>query len=289
MGKGQMMQTEKRTMSPLVFYMLVSTITSAIFVLPVSLVFLLVNTGDNLTVILIAAVFLFRGPMVGIATIFAKQFSREIHLKAIGVNHARLVGFLVGAILGGVIAKLIGGIVGALLFYFLGHWIGPKVSYAVADWIERYYDVPEIPQDNVSAEGRGIFPSVYSLLFPFVFILIGFLLDYYHFVVDFPPEYLPVARVAAIVLSCIAIGFPWLLKYLALREARVKKKPSIDFLFVGVVLSITPTIFGLLLFFFGASMLEFIAFAVVSEIAGVIWLVYESRDKTEHLSASGES
>jgi hypothetical protein len=278
------MQIEKRAMLPWVFYMLVSTITAAIFVLPAGLGFLVANIGDDLTVILITATFLFRGPVVGIASIFAKQFSREIHLKVIGANHARLVGALVGGILGGVIAKLIGGIIGALLFYFLGRWIGPKVSTAIANWIERYYNVPEIHRDRVPAEGRGIFPTAYFLVLPFVFIFLVLLLNRNYILVDFPPEYLPVARGIAILLSIVSIGAPWLLKGQILREAQKKQVAPPDFLFLGVGFSLPPMIYGFLLFLFGASIPEFIAFAMVSEIASVLWLVYESRQRLKKFS-----
>ena len=47
--------------------------------------------------------------------------------------------------------------------------------------------------------------------------------------------------------------------------------------------SVAPMIYGFVLFLIGASLFEFIIFAGVSEIAGIIWLVYESRNRIEEL------
>ena len=286
---GQDMQTEKRTMAAWVFYTLVSAITAVIFVLPASLVFFAVHFWDNAAVTIFAILFLLKSPVMGWGVgVFIKRFTKEMKLRGLGWYHARLVGFLVGAALGNEIANGIGAILGALIFYFLGRWAGPKVSYAVAAWIERYYKVPGIHMDRVPAKRESMPPSVVFLLALLIFILVGFLVDYFDIGRPFLPEYLPVARVIAIVLSIVMVSLPWLLKYRAMRETQTNKQHPVDSLIVYVAFSIGPAIYGLILFFLGAALFELIAFVAASEIAGVIWLVYESRNRVEDLSVSEE-
>ena len=204
-------------------------------------------------------------------------------MKGFGLFQGRLGGLFVGGMAGFEIGNGIGAILGALIFYFLGLWIGPKVSKEIANWIERNYDVLEVQTDQVAPKERGIFPSAYVLLFPFVFVIFGFLLKGIPIDVDFDPQYLPVARIVAVMFSLLTIGSLYWIKYLMVREMKIKETPAIDLLFIGTFFSVAPMIYGFILFLIGASLFEFIIFAGVSEIAGIIWLVYESRNRIEEL------
>ncbi|MBN2501218.1 MAG: hypothetical protein JXB38_10600 [Anaerolineales bacterium] len=276
------MQTEKRTMAPWVFYTLVSTITSAVFGLIGLLGLLLAGILSVLAAMILAIMYLFLGIIIGLGIgAFAKRLTKEMKVKGFGLFQGRLAGLFVGGMVGGEIANCIGAVLGALAFYFLGRWMGPKVSCAVANWIERSYIVPEVQPDRVVSKGTGVFPSVFFLMLPFFFLFVEYMVSYFQIEADFMPEYLTVGRVIAILISALVLGLPWLLKFKARRDIQSDKLHPIDFPFFGVVLSIIPSFYGFILFFFGASMLEYIPYAAVSVIAGIIWLVYESRNRTE--------
>ena len=221
-------------MSPWVFYTLVSTITSAVFGLIGLLGLSLAGILSPLAAMILATMYLFMGLIIGWSIgAFTKRFTKEMKVKGFGLFQGRLGGLFVGGMAGFEIGNGIGAILGALIFYFLGLWIGPKASKEIANWIERNYDVLEVQTDQVAPKERGIFPSAYVLLFPFVFVIFGFLLKGIPIDVDFDPQYLPVARIVAVMFSLLTIGSLYWIKYLMVREMKIMETPAIDLLFIG--------------------------------------------------------
>jgi len=274
------MSIEKKPISPLIYYSIVSTLTSVLFVSVSTLAFILTNFFNNFVIIIIAVVFLLKGPLVGLyLTAYAKRSTKETTLKVLGMYHGRIICFIAGVAIGSSLANGIGAIVGALLFYFLGRWLGPVISIGIANQIEKNFQIPEKQEAEVHSVSskKSIFPLAYYLLLPLFFVLLAYLFKYFDIQSDIASEYLPFARMIVIALSVFSIGAPWLLKNHLKITPQTDNKNVIDLSLLGMAFSIVPVIYGFFLFMMGATILELASFAGISIISGVIWLLYLSK------------
>jgi hypothetical protein len=281
-------QSSKRTISPLSYFILVSSLTNLTFL--VVGIFILALFSVKLSSILLAILIfllLWKGALVGLVSWFwyKRANNKEFLVKFIGIYLGRffgifLGGFLVYRIFGRLQqSETIGFLVGAFAFYFAGRWIGSKLSVLIGRQLDTAISVPEMQIAQQAADPKSIrrFVSVgyisYGVLFPLLLVALGFVMEYFEVPIGFLPEFLPISRIIIIGLSIFSIAAPWLLKnrwrnkYKALTPS-----PESMIYWLGLVFSIVPAMYGFILFFaMGASILELFLYAVASSIAATIW------------------
>jgi len=273
----QPMTLEKRTISPIIFYTLISIITAVVFVsLTISTLLLTDFLNDTATYI-IAVLFLFKSLVTGLyMTTFGKYSGKEILLKVIGMRNGQMLGFIIGAAIGSIIWKGYGTIIGGLLFYFLGRWVGIKISFFTADLLERVFQIPENNVDMTSPSEKKkafLFNHIYLLL-PLFFIVITLLLNIFNIQIATISNSLPVARLVIYTLSIVSVAVPWILQYSMEFSPQKYQKTKAYLPQLGGIYSIIPSIFGFFLFIMGAPIIEIICIACFSFIFAVIWLRY---------------
>lgn len=272
------MQTDKKTISPLLYFILVSTILNLIFVSTGTLILIVTNIIDTAGVLIIAFIFLLKGPLAGLYTkLFAKGWKKELILKFLGIYHSRIISFFAGVAIGFHIAKGPGAIVGAILFYFLGRWIGPKLSVKIAYQLEKIFQVElEEFEAYQPSQKKRLLSAVFYLLFPTIFIIIAFAFEYFNIRTVIAPDYLQYARLVFIFLTVFFIGSPWFIKNRVkfgtnTTVATSGNKPVINLFQVGLSMLILPGFFGFILFLMGGSIIELSCFVGVSMILIIIW------------------
>jgi hypothetical protein len=236
------MQNEKRTISPLLYYLLTAGLTNLVFVVVGAIVFVLLSPtlkSDPILIGVIIFVLLQKSLIVGYVTYsFHKQgkFDKVWGTKVIGFYFGCLFGLLIGAFIGSKIAGGIGALIGALIFYFVGRWIGFRAGFIIGRMLDNNLPVAEISEKVVSQ------PSLFKRSFVIAY---------------------------AIVLSLFSLVAPW---FIQRRMSQQQISNSVFSLFwLGLALSVAPVVYGFFLFILGASIIELGVFAVVSSFATIIW------------------
>ncbi len=242
---------------------------------------------SGLGLIIIVFLLLWKGALVGFVSWFShkKANNKDFLIKFIGVYLGRFFGIILGGFLGYEIANalkqsnLIGFVIGALAFYFAGRWMGSKISILIGAQLDKFLSIPE-PQATVNIADTKLtsrFASMgfilYGVIFPFLLVIIGLLMNYFEVPIGYLPELLPVSRIVVIVFSVVSISTPWLLKsqWISKYQTMASSPESIVY-WLGLVFSIVPAIYGFVLFLaMGASIIEFCFYAVASSIAAIIW------------------
>jgi uncharacterized membrane protein YdjX (TVP38/TMEM64 family) len=141
------MQSEKRTISLLSYYLLVSSLTNLVcLVITVVLLSLLppIEKFDKVTII-IAAIFLFiKGLLVGLVIHYYPnqlKYDQVFRTNFIGFYWGRLYGLILGAFLGAAVWNWLGAIIGALSLYFIGRWLGPMTSRQIGNLLELAWPI----------------------------------------------------------------------------------------------------------------------------------------------------
>jgi len=229
---------------------------------------------------------LWKGALVGFLSWLwnKKTNNKDFLVKFIGIYLGRFFGIFIGVFLGARISDvfkqsgIIGFIVGALVFYFAGRWIGPRVSSMIGRQLDKLFLVPEL-EKAIEAKPPSRFFSIgfaiYFVLLPWLLVVIGLLMNYFVFPIGTLTEYLSTSRFIAIALSVFSIFAPWLMANRMLVKFQAVTSSSESAVYwLGLTLSIVPTIYGFILFIvMGASIFELIIFASVSSIASIIWNV----------------
>lgn len=197
-------------------------------------------------------------------------------LAVTGHLEGRVVGLLAGGILGAKYAGWIGAVAGAIGLYFLGARIGSKISLAIGNRMGLLGGTSQaaeppvaLPSSRLKAWlGLGIGVILPLLLFASSLFLhrAGYRAQEY-------AQALPTARLIVIALSIGTVLIAWLIRW----RARVKSwgqagSLELPVFFIGAGASMAPALYGQLLFMaFGASMLEVLAFTLVSCTSGIAW------------------
>jgi len=281
------MESKKIAVKPFLYYMLLSSLTNLVYLVIglIAITFFSLNIKGEVAVILVI-VLVWKGALVGFITwVYHRQsHNKEFAVKFIGLYLGRFFGILIGGFLGVRIANLVmqrlefvGFIIGALSFYFVGRWIGATISFAISGQLDKVISIIENEQPLVSVEKASLFKRIaliiYTVVLPLLFVIIGVLINYLGIDFDTFVEFLPAARIFAVVLIVISLFYPWFI------TKRLLIKPQINissskavFYWLGLSLSIVPLVYGFFLFLvFGASIIELCVYALISSIAGIVW------------------
>jgi len=279
------MQSKKKPVSPLLYYVLISSLTNLAFIMVGIAVLALFSLKlTSIAVQIIVFLLLWKGALVGFVTWIShkRSFHKEYLMKFIGIYLGRFFGIFVGGFLGVRIsailkqADLIGFIVGALAFYFAGRWIGSRVSTIIGGQLDKVFFVPETEKIVEAKSSKGFFSIAFALYFvilPWLLVTVGLLMNYFDLPIGTLTEYLSISRIIAIALSAYSICAPWVLenRWLVKIQA-VTSSPESAIFWLGLTLSIVPALYGFILFIaMGASILELSIFAAISSIAAIIW------------------
>jgi hypothetical protein len=282
------MQSERKQVSPLLYYTLLSGLTNLTFVVFGVVIFALSSLRiiDNIIVIVLTILVLWKGFLVGflIWFFFKKTHNKEFGVKFIGHYLGRFFGIFIGGFLGLRIAHLVrladitGIIVGALAFYFIGRWIGPKVSIAIGGQLDKLFSFADTPESQKVIEGKSpksLFLVLFIIIFPLSFVAIGLMMNYFGIPVGYLNDWLPISRIVAIGISIFSICYPWLMRKRWLNKLQhTISSPDLITNSLGLSMSVVPTIYGFYLFFvMGASIIELCLFASASSLAAIIWIV----------------
>jgi hypothetical protein len=270
------MEDKKREISLVFYYVLIAGFTNLVFLAVGILVSILLKLSETL-IIIVLIILLVKSGVVGFVTWALhrqSRINREFAVKFIGMYFGRFYGLIAGAILGAEIAKGIGAIVGALLFYYIGRWLGSKISISISKQIENVFALQEkqVGAAVKATHSKKYFSTLYIVFFPLFFVFIAYLFNYYGIQINYPVGWLPIARAIAIVLSIFSIFYPWIMR----RQWKAKilsneVSPGFDVFWIGLTLSVVPVIYGFVLFFLGASILELCFFAIASSGAAILW------------------
>jgi hypothetical protein len=282
------MQSSKRTIPPLLYFILISSLTNLTFLvagIALLALFSVKLSGFGLQIIIF--LLLWKGGLVGLVSWFShkKANNKDFLVKFIGIYLGRFFGIFVGGFLGARIsdmfkqADIIGFIVGALAFYFAGRWIGSRISTLIGAQLDKVLSIPEsqatvnIADTKSTSRFATMGFILYGVILPFLLVIIGLLINYFEVPIGYLPELLPVSRIVVIVFSVFSISAPWLLKsrWISKYQAMTSSPESIVY-WLGLVFSIVPAIYGFVLFLaMGASIVELCFYAIVSSIAAIIW------------------
>jgi hypothetical protein len=155
------MQSQKRMISPLLYYLLTAGLTNLVFVVVGATVFFMSSPTLKIDPVLIGViifVLLQKSLIVGyVMYSFHKQgkFDKVSGTRVVGFYFGRLFGLLIGAFIGSKIARGIGALIGAIVFYFLGRWVGFKVGFVVGRLLDRSLLVAHTADDyNLEQNGK---------------------------------------------------------------------------------------------------------------------------------------
>ena len=149
------MQSSKRTVSPFLYFILISSLTNLVFLLigMVGLALFSVKLS-GIGLLIIVFLLLWKGALVGFVSWFShkKANNKDFLVKFIGIYLGRFFGIIIGGFLGYEIAdtlklsNLIGFVIGTLAFYFAGRWIGSKISTLIGAQLDKVLSIPDLKQ-----------------------------------------------------------------------------------------------------------------------------------------------
>ena len=175
------MQSSKKTISPLLYFILISSLTNLAFlVIGIVLIALFSVDLSGIGLQIIIFLLLWKGGLVGFVSwyLHKKANNKDFLVKSIGIYLGRFFGIFIGGFLGYRIfdtleqLDVIGFIVGALAFYFAGRWIGSKVSILIGKQLDKVFSIPEMQvagkfADTKSASRLGSIGSIfYGVILP---------------------------------------------------------------------------------------------------------------------------
>ncbi len=171
---------------------------------------------------------------------------------------------------------IIGFIVGALAFYFAGRWVGSKTSITIGSLLDKVFSITKTEEQEKVVEAKpliSVFLAMYIVVLPLLFVVIALLLKYYDVPLGYHIEWLPISRLIAIALSLFSIGYPWLMRKRWLKRFQsITSSPETIISRLGLVLSIIPSTYGIILFVgMGATIIELCIFAMTSSFMALIW------------------
>jgi hypothetical protein len=284
------MQNERKAIAPFLYYTIVSSLTSLVFIVVGLFVFTLlsyrITNAFAITVILV--LLLWKDVIVaGFMTWSFHKYSdnKDFAVKYIGLYLGHFYGIFIGGFLGARIANLlgladiIGFMIGALALYFIGRWIGSRVSITIGDQVDKVVSLKEYQlKDKVvkATPRKQVFLFLYFVVLPWLVVIIALLLNYFDIAGNYLIEWLPIARIIAIVLSVLSICFPWLMRKRQFIEFQSStSSPGSVAYWLGLSWSVVPVIYGMFLFLaMGVSIIELCLYAMASSTAAIVWSIY---------------
>lgn len=272
------MQNAKRTISPLLYYLLTAGLTNLIFVVVGATIFLLLSPTLKFDPILVGAIIFVlvqKSLVVGYVTYSLHkqgQFDKVWGTKVIGFYFGRLFGLLLGAFLGSKIVGGIGALIGAIGFYFLGRWIGFRVGFVVGRLLDKNLPIADMSEKVVArtTPPKRLLVIMYAAILPLLMLLLGIFFKFNQ--IQFAttsPDMLHLTRILLILLSLFSVIAPWLM------QSRIWRKQipyrAFNLFWLGLALSFAPVMYGFVLFTLGASIIELGVFAVTSSLGAIIW------------------
>jgi hypothetical protein len=114
------------------------------------------------------------------------------------------------------------------------------------------------------------------VVLPWLVVIIALLLNYFDIAGNYLIEWLPIARIIAIVLSVLSICFPWLMRKRQFIEFQSStSSPGSVAYWLGLSWSVVPVIYGMFLFLaMGVSIIELCLYAMASSTAAIVWSIY---------------
>jgi len=279
------MPNQRHSMPLLIYYILVSSLTTLVLTAIAALLhdlFFPEPLFDTSTIVIILIFLLFKSILLGfVLHSMHKQgrVNQASGTRFIGYYYGRLYGSVMGALVGGHVASVVGFIVGGVLFYFAGRWLGSKLSNLIGCLFD--HNLPDADKTELVVarplRSRRFLITVYAGIFPILWVLMALYFKSADITIGATPSpWLATARWVVIAISIYSIAAPWLIK----RQMSRRRKPirPIDMFWLGLGLSVIPTIYGFFLFLMGASIVELGCFAVASSLAAIIW---STKSKTE--------
>ena len=273
------MPGEKRTMSLLYYYLLLSGLTNLVFVAIWAILFFLAPEAelDPLTATLLLFFLILKSLLVG-TLVHAAQKRGSVDLvsgtRFVGMYLGRFFGLILGAYAGARLAGLVGAIAGGVLLYFAGRWVGPELSKLIGHLLEHNLPANDAAGflANRPLPARRLLITLYAVVFPLLLLLVAVYLRGADITFEgFPTGWLPTARWVVIAISMYSLAAPWLIKRRMSKNP--KPIPFIDMFWVDLGLSLVPAIYGFILFTLGASIVELGIFAAVSSVAAIYWSI----------------
>jgi hypothetical protein len=278
----------QRTISPLLYFILVSSLTNLTFLIAgIALLAPFSVNFSSAVLQIIIILLLWKGVLVGLVSwlIHKKANNKDFLVMFIGMYLGRFLGILIGGFLGARILnsykqpEIFGIIVGALAVYFVGRWIGAKVSIQIGRQVDKVFYIKETQEagNTLYIKFSNKFASlafiVYGVILPLLFVFLGLMINYIQIPINYHTEFLPISRVIVIVLSILTICLPWLFKNRWLNKYHAMKSPPESvFYWLGLTFSIFPVIYGFILFMaIGISIIELCLYAAVGSISAIIW------------------
>ena len=202
---------------------------------------------------------------------------KKVILKGGGL----VLGHLVGLVLGGLLGLRYGGvawaIVGAIGLYFIVGQVGSRISFAIGTEVDRLTAPSRKPTyQNTTrlAKPKASFLFTYGAVIPALFMVAAVFLKTSAFTMAQYSGGLSTARVLAVALSLSSIVLAWLLRTAWMtkhRKSLLSRRASTSV--TGLVLSLTPAVYGFLLFCaFGISLAELGVFTVTATLASMLWV-----------------
>ena len=281
------MQSERKQISPLLYYILLSGLTGLTFVLVGVIAFILSSLKiiDNAILIVLTILLLWKGVLVGFLMwfFFRKFHNKEFAVKFIGRYHGRFFGLIIGGFLGLRIANVLGLediifiVVGALALYFFGRGVGSEVSITISGQLDKLFSITETQQSQKVVEAKPpkrFLLALYIIVIPLLFVVTGLLINYFDIPIGYLNELLFISRIILIPLAILSICYPWLMRKRWLNKFQsTTSSPGLATSWMGLSMSVVPSVYGFILFVgMGASIMELCFFAASSSIAAIIWI-----------------
>jgi hypothetical protein len=185
-------QNNRKEISTLLYYMLLSSLTSIVFIVAGLVLFALssLRITDPIGIVIISALLVWKGALVGFVTwsFHKKSHNQEFAVKFIGLYLGRFYGTFIGGFLGARIAgmfrqaDIFGFIVGALAFYFAGRWIGSTTSVTISGLLDKVFSITKTEEQEKVVEAKPlkrVFLVVYIVVLPLLLVVVALLLKYF--------------------------------------------------------------------------------------------------------------
>jgi hypothetical protein len=202
---------------------------------------------------------------------------KKVIVKGGGLILGHLVGLLLGGMLGSKFGGVVWAIIGAVGLYFIIGQIGSGVSFTIGAEIDRLTAPSKkatVQNTTQLARPQPSYLFTYAAVIPALFMAAAVFLKSSPVPLAQYPGILPSARIVVIALSIGSILLAWLLRtrwMIEHRKSAFSRRTGVSV--IGLGLSLAPSLYGFLLFFaFGVSIVELGIFAVLSTLAGLLWV-----------------
>jgi hypothetical protein len=267
----------KRSISTFLYDLLATLLTSIVF-MGIGILIAFLTIDRKLFIYFVAGYILYKGFLAGLVTWLIPKNSNIEHgsaIKAAGILIGRYSGLIIGFLLGSRLDNFLGLIAGVLIFYFTGRWVGGWLIVGVCRLLDILFIVPETPvmqkPKHRPVRWLRLLFTFLSVLAPWLIVFLVILFTHFGVSIESHKSMIQPFRVVAIIGSMVTTIFPWIIKKRTINPIKLTI-PIFGsvYLFLGLVSSFCPAIFGLALFMIGASFDELCFYAFISS-AAALW------------------